>query len=277
MASGYTSRIHYADVDQKRVEQVLSELGSDAWSVVKHTSRYWILQHLETEWYFKLEYRKGFIWWLKNLLRGSMAKRMHLGTQVILSVNGWAPRVIASGKNEKGESFSLMEPAHGVGFKDLATSLFVEPPEGVTSEWQCQLYRELGQFLATLHKRGVVHGDIAPNNIIMNVEDGEIVPRLIDNERSRYSTRDRDCLRNIIQLITMPEPMISLSARKAFLEGYYQVHPLNGSLEAFSSAVETKLEARLARGNKLQLADQLGDQALPFIGCSIRSLPEQGQ
>jgi eukaryotic-like serine/threonine-protein kinase len=95
--------------------------------------------------------------------------------------------VVDFGRSEQGLLFLVMDFIHGEGLGDLMAR---HAP--LDSLHVVALARQLAQGLGHAHRRGLVHRDFKPNNVLLEPqEDGPPVPRILDFGLA-ISTRDRD-------------------------------------------------------------------------------------
>jgi tRNA A-37 threonylcarbamoyl transferase component Bud32 len=115
----------------------------------------------------------------------------------------------------------------------------------------------LARLAATLHRRGIDHGDLKSTHIFMDARDGRLVPRLIDLEGVRFGRRvaPRRRLRALAQLnASLPDSFSNAARCRAFAR-YAAEHPFpEGKRRALEQLVAMSLARRHRwSGNGLQL------------------------
>ena len=86
-------------------------------------------------------------------------------------------------EDENGTSYFVMEYLKGMELKD-----YIQLNQGrVDQELACQIVREVTVALETLHNNGIVHRDVAPDNIFLCEGDGKTTVKLIDLGAAKLS------------------------------------------------------------------------------------------
>ena len=78
-----------------------------------------------------------------------------------------------------GKQMSLMEFANG---GDLSHFLVQRQKKqrGISNSEVTEIFFQICNGVRYLHTHGIVHGDLAPQNILMNFEDGEVTVKVTD-------------------------------------------------------------------------------------------------
>src|SRR5262249_20804776 len=134
--------------------------------------------------YLKREQHVSLFQRLGQLLTGfGPVSRSLREAELLRRVEGFAPRCLAAGEDGRGRAFVLIE----------AVPHAVSLPEWLRQERSAQERRQLasalGQMLAALHVRGVVHHDLYARHVLITERDGGIV--LIDWQRARRARGER--------------------------------------------------------------------------------------
>jgi hypothetical protein len=88
----------------------------------------------------------------------------------------------------------------------------------------------LARLVATLHRRHIDHGDLKSNHVFMEVQNGRLVPRLIDLEGVRFHLRlaTQRRLRALAQLnASLPDSFPNQARYRAYAR-YVAEHPFPG-------------------------------------------------
>src|SRR5256714_789902 len=83
-------------------------------------------------------------------------------------------KVLDAGATETGRSYFVMELVRGVKITDFCDQ------NGLSTEARLRLFIQVCHAVQHAHQKGVIHRDIKPTNILVTVNDGVAVPRVID-------------------------------------------------------------------------------------------------
>ncbi|GAB1258481.1 hypothetical protein NBRC116494_29830 [Aurantivibrio plasticivorans] len=133
-----------------------------------------------------------------------------------------APRVVASGTvNRHGWVATEGLPGIGLGYL-LATYLRGREIPRSLLRWKWQLMSALGREVARLHNAGIYHGDLRPNNILVDLKPVANFG-FIDNERNKDGFQvlsNRLQIKNLVQLNMVWPEDLSASCRLRFMRAY---------------------------------------------------------
>lgn len=211
--------------------------------------------------YFKAFLSRGRIEGLKSIIRGSRCKRA-IRQSNILQANGFqAPTVLCWGK-VRNKEIMLTAAVNGIGFGDYIASYLRRPKRKYYLRWKRHLIRCLGKEIGRLHRCGIVHGDLRPNNILVVLGSYEPHFFFIDNERNRQYQKIPLKLiqKNLVQINMMLPIDLCLTDRLRFFDAYLHRYGRFTEMEAkkLMSHVQRRTLERLA-GKKL---DTLVDASL---------------
>jgi tRNA A-37 threonylcarbamoyl transferase component Bud32 len=161
---------------------------------------------------------------LANVLRGSAAWRAWRGGHGLMARGVGAARPLAFVEWKQ----RWLVAGSVVLLEDLRRS-----PDALDAAVQGDLAAvrdALARLVATLHRRHIDHGDLKSNHVFMEVQNGRLVPRLIDLEgvrfRRRLATQRR--LRALAQLnASLPDSFPNQARYRAFAR-YVAEHPFRG-------------------------------------------------
>lgn len=212
----------------------------------------------ESFYVFKEFLPRGAFEGLKSVFRGSRSKRA-LRAAVRLEEAGFLTPPIEA----VGERRGML----GVS-KDFMVTRFIEGSIGVNAFIQGplremepeaamalrrSLMRELGAIVGGLHAKGIVHGDLRPNNILLKgVDEGEgaVSLYLIDNESNKYFKRIpfELLVKNLVQINMIRSPFLNITDRMRFYGAYLTAFPRAGSIKKrLAGAVRQRTMERLER------------------------------
>jgi len=83
-------------------------------------------------------------------------------------------RVFDAGATEQGRPFFVMELVRGVKITDYCDE------QGLSVEERIGLFIQVCHAVQHAHQKGVIHRDLKPSNVLVTVNDGKAVPKVID-------------------------------------------------------------------------------------------------
>jgi WD40 repeat protein/serine/threonine protein kinase len=83
-------------------------------------------------------------------------------------------RVFDAGTTETGRSYFVMELVQGVRITDYCDQA------GLSTEKRLELFIQVCGAVQHAHQKGIIHRDLKPSNILVTVQDGVPVPKIID-------------------------------------------------------------------------------------------------
>ena len=202
----------------------------------------------------------------KAWLRGSRCKRAVEQASLLPELGFNTPAVLSWGSLSGAREFMLTEAVNGIGVGSCIASYFRQRTSAQSLYWKRQLIRELGAFVGKLHSAGVVHGDLRPNNVLMELGKQPFVFHLIDNERNKnYKVIPHKLIvKNLVQIGMLANIDISNTDRLRFYNSYleqYQRFTRPESIRLATEVYKTTLQ-RLST----KKPDRLGSPNLPPQG-----------
>lgn len=187
------------------------------------------------------------IWeWPKQLLRGGRGERAVREAERLQRLGFLTPEVCASGHIGLSQ-WMATRAVQAVSFGDFVCGFFATTAERDGIE-RASLYRELGALVGRLHRAGVIHGDLRPNNVMLGGRAGEVLFYLIDNERNRQFRRAprRGVLKNLVQIQMLFEQDFSSAERLLFMAAYRQARDIGeAECQALTVASQQRVNERL--------------------------------
>jgi len=198
----------------------------------------------------------------KAWLRGSRCQRA-IAQATLLTDKGFStPAIIAWGKLSGGREFMLTQAVNGIGMGSCIASYFrqVKTPRLLSAKRA--LIKALGEQIGRLHQTGIVHGDLRPNNVLLELGQYPHRFHFIDNERNqRYRKIPAKLLRkNLVQIGMLAPVDLSIHDRMRFFKAYLTQAP------ALDRSQQRKLIADVYRVTMKRLAGKNPDkQGSPYL------------
>jgi len=83
-------------------------------------------------------------------------------------------RVLDAGATKTGRPFFVMELVHGIRITEYCDG------ESLQTRQRLELFLRVCQAIQHAHQKGIIHRDIKPSNILVTLQDGVPVPKVID-------------------------------------------------------------------------------------------------
>ena len=83
-------------------------------------------------------------------------------------------KVLDAGATETGRPYFVMELVRGIKITDYCDQ------NNLSTEQRLKLFTQVCQAIQHAHQKGIIHRDIKPSNILVTVNDGASVPKVID-------------------------------------------------------------------------------------------------
>ena len=83
-------------------------------------------------------------------------------------------RVFDAGATDTGRPYFVMELVKGVPITDYCDTVHLTPRE------RLELFIPVCQAIQHAHQKGIIHRDVKPSNVLVTMQDGKPVPKIID-------------------------------------------------------------------------------------------------
>jgi len=165
---------------------------------------------------------------LKALLRGSRCQRAVSMVAELTERGFHTPAVLSSGNIDNNRDYLVTEAVDAAGIASYFASYLRGSNSAAIIAWKRQVIRALGREIGRLHQQGIIHGDLRPNNVL--IEFGQPTPtfHFIDNERSRCWNRQptqKLIEKNLVQIGMLYSLDLSRSDRLRFFYAYQGEYP----------------------------------------------------
>ena len=195
-------------------KQLIDKENCPGWQLIP-CSEYALVARHSKGLFLKCFLVRNFLESIKALFKGDRCQRSIKGAELLLSIDLLAPDTVSCGRY-KGIAWFASKEAAGVGFGDYVLYRSKNTATTITLE---TLLTALGRAVGKMHGKHIVHGDLRPNNIIVDIFNDDTHLSFIDNERTRKSYFPffyRERKRNLVQLM-----MFAPSALSDIDKGYF--------------------------------------------------------
>ncbi|MGI1679673.1 MAG: lipopolysaccharide kinase InaA family protein [Cellvibrionaceae bacterium] len=213
----------------KTIAEIADVVGS--WTPVMSSDQAAVYYSKEFSAFVKIFYETRFKHKLKNKLFPftSRHKRFIDRTKELHDLNIPAPKIITSGIIDRN-GYVVTSAFPGMGLGSFFTRyLSLESKACKIYRWRRNAIGLLGELVANLHNAGVAHGDLRPNNILLNCHANTPSFCFIDNERNTKAKQglsrrlsDDAVIKNLVQLNMIWLDDVCLSDRFRFVRSYFQ-------------------------------------------------------
>jgi len=83
-------------------------------------------------------------------------------------------RVFDAGETPRGRPYFVMEHIHGVPITDHCDR------QRLTTRERLELFLEVCEGVVHAHRKAIIHRDLKPSNVLVTIQDGKAVPKIID-------------------------------------------------------------------------------------------------
>ena len=202
--------------------------------------------------YFKEYLSRSPLEDLKSFFRGSRCGRAWKQGQILLKRGFWTPSMHCWG-NMGPRGFMVFEGIEGQGMGDFAIQNWTNLHDSKTLLKKRNIVEKLGQEIGRLHSAGIFHGDLRPNNILIQHRENEIHFYFLDNERNRLFRKIPVNLiqKNLIQINMILSSCMTLTDRLRFFRAYEKEFPRfsPGERKRLLKIIHKKSMARLKKYN----------------------------
>ena len=227
--------------------------------------------------------------WPKQLLRGGRATRAAREGLRLAKLGFLTPEVCGYGTLAcslvRGSFFGVTQwlatrAVPAMSFGDFVTGFFdgKEEREGVA---RAPLYQHLGTLVGQLHRAGIIHGDLRPNNVLLGCAGDGIRFYLIDNERNRQYRRlpRKLVLKNLVQIQMQFDSDFNSLERQLFFSAYTEARGIgDDERDALADASQRRVAERLRGKNREGLVQtRLDASQWDFLVVRLRKLMAAGR
>ncbi len=188
---------------------------------------------------------------IKAIIRGSRCKRACKQAGILISVGLPAPGILCWGKGGEND-FMISEGFNGIGFFQYLLTNFFPPRTPAKIKEKRLLLKAAGSFIGKLHFKGIVHGDLRQNNLLVKKDGKDFQFSFIDNEsnyRWRYIPVSQ-IVKNLVQFSMSSDNLLTRTDLMRIFLAYRANYP------RFSGRKERKLLQTVFTRSKSRILDK---------------------
>ena len=225
----------------------------DGWQWVASSPATKVAYNKQANTYYKEFLSRSKLENIKALFRGSRCSRAVELSLILKAENFNTPAVICSGKLDNQCEYMVTAAASAVGVASYMASYMRGSNNTSLINWKRAVIRALGREVGRLHSAKIIHGDLRPNNVLIELGTEKPSFYFIDNERTRrwpWSPAEKSIRKNLLQIGMLFPVDISKTDRLRFWKSYCMENsrysPYNTKRNiAFGYAVTASTLARL--------------------------------
>lgn len=163
---------------------------------------------------------------IKAIIRGNRSKRARKQAGILQKAGLPTPKILCWGRGQKNV-FLISEGFDGVGFFQYLKINFLPPLNKEKIRKKRLLLKEAGSLIGKMHSKGIVHGDLRQNNLlVIEVENG-FQFSLIDNESNRkwWFIPRSQILKNLVQFSIFSDNLLSKTDLMRLYNAYAALYP----------------------------------------------------
>ncbi|MEW6520279.1 MAG: lipopolysaccharide kinase InaA family protein [Thermodesulfobacteriota bacterium] len=147
---------------------------------------------------------------VKALLRGNRCERARRQADILRAAGLPTPDLLCWGKG-RHNAFLITRGFSGIGFFHYVKSHYAAPLSPEQIREKRLLLAKAGALLGSMHRQGIVHGDLRQNNLLVRKEGEDFRFTLIDNESNRkwpHIPRSQ-IIKNLVQFAIFSDKLLT--------------------------------------------------------------------
>ncbi|WP_101758451.1 lipopolysaccharide kinase InaA family protein [Oceanicoccus sp. KOV_DT_Chl] len=236
--------------DRSSMEKDIAELNEDAlpagWQWV-NCSVFARVAHSQgsNNVFYKQFLPRNYMETPKAWFRGSRCERAIKQLNVLKDNNFQSPEVLCWGSLSGGREFMVTQAVDGVGVGSYLASYFRGVSTPALLKEKREIISSLGAEVGRLHQAGIVHGDLRPNNVLIERDGCSIAFHFIDNERNKQYRKipKKLLIKNLVQIGMLADIDLTNTDRVRFLKAYQR--QMSSFNQALVAPIYQKTRARL--------------------------------
>lgn len=171
--------------------------------------------------YYKEFFPRNKFEGIKACCRGSRCQRARKQKENLEAAGLSTPEILCWGKGKSNE-FIIFKADKGQGFYSFLLKNYSPP---LTPEKLCEkrcLLQQAGRIISLLHRNGLIHGDLRPDNLLVAKNNGGFKFSFLDNERNKYFQKPPLPLikKNLVQFSIIPDHLVTKTDLMRFFQAY---------------------------------------------------------
>ena len=215
-------REHYAEA----VKVLLDGELPSGWEWVDSSANSIVARRLKaTPVYYKEFLSRSPFEGIKNFFRGSRCQRAIIQGKILRQRGFHSPVVSCWGK-KGNRHFMISEGVDALGLGDYIGKHWQRPLSGGEISAKRRFIKKFGTMIGELHRKGICHGDLRINNILVQESTDDVIFYFVDNERNTLFKRipRRLIRKNLVQINMFQSPNITRQDRQRFLQAYCEAY-----------------------------------------------------
>lgn len=163
---------------------------------------------------------------IKALLRGNRCERARRQAGILRAVGLPTPEILCWGTGQVN-TFLISQGFSGIGFFQYVKSNFPPPLRPEQIREKRLLLAKAGALIGTMHSKGIVHGDLRQNNLLVKKAGGDFQFSFIDNESNRKWPRipRSQIINNLVQFAICSDNLLTRPDLLRLFQAYSKNHP----------------------------------------------------
>lgn len=215
-----------ASTFRKDVALLIARELPPGWQAVPSSNETFVAFNKNTNTYYKEFLPRNRFEKLKALLRGSRCQRALRQTAILQKAGLPTPDILCWGKGVRN-TFLIAEGFSGIGFYDFLLAHFTPPLSKKQIQEKRSLLKEAGNLIGRMHRKGIIHGDLRPNNVLTRKDRDTFQFSFIDTEsnRKRKIISTSLIIKNLVQFSMIKSEHLSRTDFLRLYRAYRIVFP----------------------------------------------------
>jgi len=163
---------------------------------------------------------------IKALLRGNRCERARKQAGILLAAGLPTPEILCWGRGREN-AFLITKDFAGIGFFQYVKTYFLPPLSLEQIREKHLLLAKAGALIGTMHSKGIVHGDLRQNNLLVKKEGENFHFSIIDNESNRKWPHIplSQIVKNLVQFAIFSDNLLTRSDLMRLFYAYSTNYP----------------------------------------------------
>ena len=224
-----------ADKFKEEVPCIVEKNLPDSWEWVNSSENTIVAKNtqdrIEENVFLKIFLDRSVLEGVKSSIRGSRCQRSIKQSDTLSDLGFNVPEVCCWGSSH-GKDFVITKAIPSIGYADYIKNNVKLIENSKNQETVSDLIKNkrklvsgIGQLVGDLHHKGLIHGDLRPNNILVKDKNQKYEFYLIDNERNMLhkNPADKLIIKNLVQIMMFFPEDLSSTYRCRFYKSYFKI------------------------------------------------------